>query len=343
MVSASRAAMGEPFQPTRVLLPGGVTQLRDEAAPGCGCLVDDRDGGHIGRAVVLNPNQEWVGQERVALLYENLMYVGVPTVWHEDEFPRVAVGNIQSMWWVRTTLEPGWYDNQGTRQEYEVNPQWLDDGVEVMPLSVVNGSRLIGRMARRRRADGHCSPIGEPVITDRGEEIDWWVVNSFIVPLPQHRSSLPPAAPAEFIDTTVELTHEQKIARLNERFSALTQATISKAKDEDWCENYEEASERMGLAEEDYTRASDEPTSFEVTIDLNYSLGASALDRILNSEFGGDHNILDDVTVESRITVTVTQNSNDFDRNLHDWGDILDSAGYTGYDDYDITDWSSDI
>lgn len=347
MVRATRRDLETPFQPTMMLTREPVITLRDENPSGCGCLVNNEDGGHFDGGVILNPNQGSVevdGQEsRVALLYENLMYVGVPTRWlaEEAELPRIEVGMAQSMWWVRSTLEPGWYDNQGNSVNYEFNPQWLDDGVEIMPTRVANGTRLLGRMARRSNIDRRAEVIGPPLLNDRGEPgVERWLIDTFIVPVAGHRPGLPPEVPPQWVDPMADMTHEQKVTRLNERFSNLTQATISLAKDEDWCSNYEDASESMGLAEEDYKRSSPEPTTYEVTVRLTYSVGPNTLDGVLYDNFGGSHDVRDSVDVESRVNITVTQeDGEDFDEDNHDIDEILESAGYSGYDDSEVDTW----
>lgn len=342
MVTASRRDLNTPFEPTKVLTRDSLITLRDENPTGCGCLVNNEDGGHFDNGVILNPNQQSVGeQERVALLYENLMYVGVPTRWWaESELPHIEVGMAQSMWWVRSTLEPGWYDNQGNRVEYEFNPQWLMDGIEVMPTRVASGTRMLGRMARRDSGSGRVEPIGPSVLNDNGVRgPERWTVDTFIVPLIPHRPGLPPEVPVEWVDPMEGRTHEQKIALLNERFSNLTQATISKAKDEDWCENYEDASEAMGLAEADYRRTAT-TTTYEVTMLLTYCVGAATLDSVLYDQFGGNHDVRDSIDVESRVNITVTQEGGeDFDEDTHDLEEILESAGYSGYDESEVDTW----
>lgn len=330
-----------PFMPTKMLANGGVITVRDDN-PGDDCLVNDEDGGHLGSGVILNPDQEYVREQRVALLYENLMYVGVPTRWFAAaDLPRVEVGMAQSMWWARTTLEPGWYDNQGNAVGYEFNPTYLPDGVEVMPTRVAYGTRVLGRMGRRIGGAGRVELIGPPLLNDEGTAVEQWQVETFIVPTGAHRPGLPPEVPVVWEDFLGDRTHEQKVALLNERFSNLTQATISKAKDEDWCDNYEEASERMGLSEEDYKRSTPEPTTYEVTMRLTYSISASTLDSVLYDHFGGSHDVQDSAEVQSLVNITVTEDEGgeDFDEDRHDLDEILESAGYSGYDESEVDTW----
>lgn len=346
MTRSNRASMGEAIEGVRALTDEALITLSGERPSDCNCLVSGQ-GGHFGAAVILNPSQEDVGEgERVALLYENLMYVGTPDEFiaieafsEEPDLPSVQVGRVRSMWWVKTELEPGWYSNEGNLVEYMFNPQYLSEGVEILATNVANGTRLLGQIMR---VDGlpYARVIGDPVPNDRGNGIDRWVVDSYILPRPEHRPALPEAVPVEYVDTTVDMTHEQKVTRLQERFAALTRATAEKAVDEDWCSNYEDACEAMGLAESDYTKQQTEPdVTYNVRIRLSYNISATALDDILNSRFGGSHDIQDSIDVDSYVSVSVTQ-AGDFDQDSHDWDDILDNAGYSDYDEIDIENWT---
>ena len=341
MLQQTRNQMVGPIEGLRLLGERGVRVVRDREIS-CGCFVDAEDDRHFDQGVLLNPDQDTVGERNIALLYENLMYVGRMTAAYTENnpLPIVRVGQADSMWWVASTLEPGWYDNAGSRVEYEFNPAYLAQGAYVMPTRVANGTRAIGQVLRWEGSRGHVT-TGPDITTDRGSDaLRTWVLDTYIAPIPQHRPSLPAAVPVEFVDSTAELTHEQKVTRLNERFTALTQATVSLAKDEDWCGDYDEASRRMGLSEDDYSRtANTEPTSFEVSITVRYELDASALDSIISDRFGGSHDIQMSLDVESPIQVTVTQEGEEFDQSTHDWDDILDSAGYSDYEDIDITSW----
>jgi hypothetical protein len=339
MVSSRRPDVGNDSAGLKMLRPAGVATLSDQEPGGCECLImEGPDRGHIEWAVALNPDQEWIAGRRVALLYEGLMYVGDTPAFQSGDFPRMAYGDIESMWWTVTSLEPGWYDNTGTRVTYELNPQYLPNGAEVMPVRVLNGSRLIGRMVRHQ--DREFRTIGGPVENDRGVPIDSWAVASYILPRGEHRSSLPAPVPPEWVDPTEGMTHLEKVARLNERFATLTRTTAEKAVDEDWCSEYEDACEAMGLAEEDYTKEKEEdPVTYTVRVRLSYHLTASALDSILNDRFGGSHDIQEGADVESIVSVTVTQNDGeDFDEDSHDWDDILSNAGYDDFDEHEIMD-----
>lgn len=340
MTRSNRASMGEAIEGVRALTDEALITLSGERGSDCTCLVSEQ-GGHFGAAVILNPSQEDVGEgERVALLYENLMYVGTPDRFdtrHDMQF--VQAGRARSMWWVKTELQPGWYNNSGTLVDVMINPQYLTEGTEIMPINVANGTRLLGEMMRVDRLP-YANVIGEPVQSDSGGPLSRWVIETYIVPRPEHRPALPDAVPVEYVDTTVDMTHEQKVTRLQERFAALTRATAEKAVDEDWCSNYEDACEAMGLAESDYTKQQTEPdVTYNVRIRLSYNISATALDDILNSQFGGSHDILDSIDVDSYVSVNVTQ-AGDFDQDSHDWDDILDNAGYSDYDEIDIENWT---
>lgn len=341
MLQQGRGHMVGPIDGLRMLGPSRVRVVRDRSVS-CGCFVDAEDDRHFDSSVLLNPDQDTVGERNVAVLYENLMYVGTMTAAYLDEnpLPRVQVGDAESMWWVMSTLEPGWYDNEGRRVEYDFNPGWLDVGTQIMPTRVANGARMLGQMVAWQGGSYGEVITGPDIETDRGgPALHRWVLDRYINPRPEHRTALPPAVPIQWVDPTTGYTVGQKTARLEERFTALTEATISKAKDEDWCSEYNDASQLMGLAEKDYLREQAEPTSFEVSITLRYYLSASALDSIISDRFGGSHDIQDGVDVESPVRVTVTQDNDDWDEDSHDLDDVLESAGYSDYDEYTVTSW----
>lgn len=324
------------------MLSGRGVKVVDDRTTGCGCFVDAADSRHFDQGVLLNPDQDTIGERRVAVLYENLMYVGTMTAAYLDEnpLPRVQVGDAESMWWVMSTLEPGWYDNEGRRVEYDFNPGWLDVGTQIMPTRVANGARMLGQMVAWQGGSYGEVITGPDIETDRGgPALRRWVLDRYINPRPEHRAALPPAVPFQWVDPTADYTIGQKTARLEERFTALTEATISKARDEDWCSEYNDASQLMGLAEGDYLREQSTPTSFEVSITLRYDLSASALDSIISDRFGGSHDIQDSVDVESPVRVTVTQDNDEWDEESHDLDEVLDSAGYSDYDEYTVTSW----
>lgn len=341
MIAQFRTAMGTIEEGTRVLSREGVVTLDHTREPECGCLVPHGGGGHIGSGVLLNPHREYIGDNSVALLYEGLMYVGRPDgFFMEEQIPHIQVGQAKSQWWVMSNLEPGWYDNQGQQVEYRFNPQYLSNEVEIMALDVANGTRLLGQMMR---VDGlpYARTLNGPVATDRDGDLERWVIASYILPRAEHRAALPEPVAVEWVDPTVDMTHQQKITRLNERFTALTRATAAMAVDEDWCGNYEEACEAMGLAESDYTKEEEEEdVTYSVRVRLSYHISASAWDDILNSRFGGSHDIQDGTDIDSLVTVTVTQ-AGDFEQDSHDWDDILSSAGYDDYDEIEIENWVS--
>lgn len=340
MVTSDRRAMGEIAEGTRVLAGTAMFTLDHTRQPDCGCLVPHGGGGHIGAGVVLNPPRDEV-TGNIALLYENLMYVGAPTTFIEGTLPNVQVGRARSMWWVKSELDPGWYDNRGERVEYIFNPQYLSNNAEIMALDVPNGTRLLGEMLR---VDGlpYALTIGGRVSTDLGDSLSRWSLSTYILPTAGHRSGLREPEPLEYVDATVDMTHQQKMVRLNERFTALTRATAEMAVEEDWCGNYEEACEAMGLSEDDYTKEEEqeEEVTYDVVLHLTYHLSAEAFDEVLNSRFGGTHDVRDSMDVVSKVTVNVTQRG-DFDRDQHDWDEILDSAGYDDYDEYSVENWST--
>lgn len=338
MTRTNRAEMNGVTEGVRALVDEALITLSEAVPHDCNCLVSGT-GGHFGAAVILNPSQEDVGESRIALLYENMMYVGAdPRFVNENDLPYAQVGRARSMWWVKTNLQPGWYNNAGTLVDVTINPQYLDEGTEIMPINVANGTRLLGQLMRVDRLP--YAQVTDPVQSDRGGPLTRWVVESYIVPRPEHRPATPEAVPMEYVDPTVDMTHEQKVTRLQERFAALTRATAEKAVDEDWCSNYEDACEAMGLAESDYTKEQqEEDVTYSVRVRLSYNISATAWDEILNSRFGGSHDIQDDSYIDSTVSVTVTQ-AGDFDRDNHDWDEILDSAGYNDYDEIEIENWT---
>lgn len=339
MVTSSQADMGDIAEGTRVLTGTTMFTLEHRRRSDDGCLVPFGGGGHVSSAVLLNPPRDEI-TGNVALMYENLMYVGAPTASTEGDLPSMQVGSARSMWWVKSELDPGWYDNQGEAVEYQFNPQYLSNNAEIMALDVPNGTRLLGQMLR---VDGlpYALTIGGRVPTDMGDPLSRWSISAYILPRSPHRSGLAAPEPIEYVDATVDMTHEQKVARLQQRFVSLTRATAEMAVEEDWCSNYEDACEAMGLAESDYTKEDEEEdVTYSVRVRLSYHISASAWDDILNSRFGGSHDIQDSTDIDSLVTLTVTQ-AGDFERDQHDWDEILDSAGYGDYDEYSVENWSS--
>lgn len=342
MLRQTRMQTTGPIEGLRLISGRGVKRVRDRPL-GCGCFVNADGDRHFDDGVLLNPDTTTIDGRNIALLYDNLMYVGTMTAAYltDTTTPRVQVGQAESMWWVVSTLTPGWYDNQGNRVEYTFNPRWLDVGTQVMPTRVANGTRMLGQMVEWQGGSRGRLAGNRRVATDRsGEDLNTWALDTYINPRPEHRPAMPPPVPVQWVDPTADFTVGQKTARLNERFAALTEATISKARDEDWCDDYNMASQMMGLAEEDYLREQETtPTSFEVSITLRYDLSASVLDTIISNQFGGSHDIQDSVDVESPVRVTVTQDNDDWDEDSHDLDEVLESAGYSDYDEYTVTSW----
>ena len=344
--------------PLHLLVSGGLRTITNARhTVNCGCWVPEGDAGHFDHGTLLNPTEEFLREEgrevpgRVALLYENLMYVGnLERIIDADGFPRAVVGRAVSMWWTPSSLAPGWYDNEGRQVEYQFNPRYLGDETEVMALSVANGSRLLGQMLRRTPGRTTYNPVNQNLTTDIGNQpMQNWMVETFIAPRPEHRSSVPESPRAVTPDPLEGLdTHEARIAEMERRFSALTLAASVRAREEDWCGDYEEACRTMGLSEDHYSRERTEDgeairnVTFEVTMELTYNIGTTALDRLLENEFTGSHDVRDSVDVKSRVTVNITQGitgDQDFDEDQHDLDEILDNAGYNDYDDADVLSW----
>lgn len=332
-----RQSWGGEFQGVTVL--GDRPHVIVDRQDGCGCLIDE-DNNHHSNATVLNPNAEG---GRIALLFEDMVYVTEAyAITYRDDmaYPYAAAGGHRSMWWVRVvdTTEPGWYTWDAVPTRNMTNPP-VGDGAQVMITSAQNVARASGRMMRvtstRWGGDLIGTVIGDPVSNDDGQELVTIDVNGWISLAPEHQQ---PPTPEEWVDPMADMSHAEKIARLNTRFAALTTGARLMAVEQDWCDNYDEASEQMGLAEDDYLRKDDvEPITYELNIALTYNLSASTLDGILADRFNGSHDVRNSVDVVSYVTVTVTQDEGgEFDEDEHDIDDVLDSAGYSDYDEYNI-------
>lgn len=331
-----RSSWGEEFQATTILgdRPRTIVDRQD----GCGCLIDSDDN-HHGNAVVLNP----AGTGRIALLYENLMYVSgggyTITASEDTAFPYATADRHRSMWWVKVAeeTEPGWYTWDGTPTRNRTNPA-VPDGSQVMITDAAHVARASGRMMTVSNTTWGGSltgrVIGDPVSNDNGGELTDINVRTWIALAPEYQE---PEPVPEWVDPTADMTHAQKIERLNERFQRLVTGAREMAVEEDWCGEYENSSEEMGISEEDYNRRRREPVTYELQIALTYSLSASTLDDVLNDHFDGSHDVRNSVDVVSYVTVTVTQeDGEEFDEDEHDIDDVLENAGYTGYDEFNI-------
>lgn len=333
-----RASWGGEFQATTVLSdrPRVITDRQD----GCGCLLDEEDN-HHSNAPVLNPA---AGGGRIALLYENLVYVsgeGYSVTSREGmAYPYASADGHRSMWWVRVVedTQPGWYTWEGTPTRNMTNPR-VTDGSQVMITNAGNVARASGRMMTVVSTGWGSSTltgrvIGDPVANDSGDRLDTIQVATWVSLAPEHQE---PEPVAEWVDPMADLTHAQKIARLNDRFERIVTAAREMAVEEDWCGEYERASEEMGIAESDFNRYRREPVTYELSIALTYTLSASTLDTVLNDHFNGSHDVRDSADIVSHVQVTVTQeDGGDFDEAEHDIDDVLENAGYSGYEDFTI-------
>jgi len=335
--AAVRRLWGGEFQATTLLTNDGPRCIIDQQ-DGCNCLVDENDS-HHGNGVVLNPP---AGGGRIAMLFENLMYVASAyTVTARDDmpYPYAGAAGHRSMWWVNVVedTEPGWYTWDGVASRNITNPP-VADGAQVMITDANSVARASGRMMTVTRTgwsgDLMGTVIGDPIHNDDDAELREIQVRGWVSLAPEHQA---PPTPEEWVDPMSEMTHVDKIAHLNTRFHALVTGAREMAIEEDWCDNYNSASESIGIAEQDYIRERAEPTTFELRLALTYNISASNLDDILVDQFDGSHNVRDGVDVTSYVEVTVTQSeSGDFDEDAHDIDDVLESAGYTGYDEYNI-------
>ena len=331
-----RSSWGDEFQAT-TLLADRVRVITDRQ-DACGCLIDE-DNNHHSRGVVLNPA---AGNGPIALLYENMMFVAsdYSVTWREGmAYPHATASRHRSMWWVNVQedTEPGWYTWDGIPTRNVTNPR-VPDGTQVMITDASNVARASGRMMTVNNTTWGGSltgrVIGEPVVNDDGGELTNINVRGWIALAPEYQE---PEPTPEWVDPMADMSHAEKIQHLETRFQALITGAREMSVEQDWCGEYENSSEEMGIAEADYSRSRSEPVTYELSMALTYNLSASTLDDVLNTHFSGSHDVQSGVDIVSYVRVTVTQESGgDFDEDEHDLDEVLDNAGSSGYEDYSV-------
>lgn len=324
----------------------GVVRLTGRRATD-GCLID-ADDTHQGGGVILNPDATYVRDSgnRVALVFENLVYIGqvdaIDT--YREAWPYARVGSVSSpYWYIPLVSAPnGWVDNAGRIVDYPMNPT-VEPGDIVMATHAPYVSRMSGLMARNENRSSFVALDGQPR-SDGDHAASTWELQGWIVPRAEHRPTTQAEMPVPVTaqpESDADLSQAQRIDRLNERFQRLTLETAKMSVEKDWCSEYEDAAQNMGLASADYDRDREgvqENTSWEITLEVEYELSASSLDVILANEFSGQHDVRDSSYVTSRITVTGTQRGAEFDSEQHDFDELLEAAGYEGFGDVSYID-----
>jgi hypothetical protein len=99
------------------------------------------------------------------------------------------------------------------------------------------------------------------------------------------------------------------------------------AKEREWCGVFEETCEQLGIE-------SLRPSTADVDLEVTYSLSDTDLDDILQSQFGGTHDVRGSIQVTSRITLVgiPLRDAQDAELDQH-----LEDAGYSDWSEYEVT------
>lgn len=120
-------------------------------------------------------------------------------------------------------------------------------------------------------------------------------------------------------------------------FETFVEAINDMAEREEWCGNFEEFCEANGI---ESRRRRDK--DYSVTIDLTYEIDADDVIAMFKRQVRGEHDDVDveSVTLTSTVVISVTTSEDSpHDMDSYDVESALNDAGYSGWDEWSITDY----
>lgn len=142
---------------------------------------------------------------------------------------------------------------------------------------------------------------------------------------------------ADLTSSEPVVSTEQRDADARVKFEALVEAINDLAEREEWCGNFEEWCEEAGI---ESRRRRDK--DFSVTIDLTYEIDSDDVIAMFKRQVRGEHDDVDveSVTLTSTVVISVTTSEdNPHDMDSYEVESHLSDAGYSGWDEWSITDY----